>query len=56
MEEFSFQAEGGDAGRRLDQYLAELMEDTTRSAVQRLCDQGRVLALPVTANPSFTSV
>ena len=43
MEEFSFQVEGADAGRRLDQYLAELMEDTTRSAVQRLCDQGRVL-------------
>ena len=43
MEEFFFQAESADAGSRLDQYLTQLLEDVTRSAVQRLCDQGEVL-------------
>lgn len=38
-----FQAERGDAGRRLDQFLAMQMEEVSRSRVQELIEAGDVL-------------
>ena len=42
MEKRTLQANKEDAGRRVDAWLAAVLEDTTRSAVQRLLEEGRV--------------
>ena len=43
MEPLILQAAGEDAGKRLDAWLAERTE-LTRSAVQKLAEDGRVMA------------
>ena len=42
MEILTLQPNKEDAGRRIDAWLAETMEDMTRSAAQRLLEEGRV--------------
>ena len=55
MEPLSLQAAGEDAGKRLDAWLAERTE-LTRSAVQKLAEDGRVTAggKPLTKNTRLT--
>ena len=43
METLRLTAAGEDAGLRLDAYLARAVEGLTRSAAQRLIEEGRVL-------------
>lgn len=42
MEKRTIPVEPGDAGRRVDAYLASVLEDLTRSAAARLLEEGRV--------------
>ena len=42
MEKQTLQPNKEDAGRRIDAWLAETLEDMTRSAAQRLIEEGRV--------------
>ena len=42
MEYFTFAAEKEDVGTRLDVFLAENMEDLSRSAVQKLVEGGHI--------------
>jgi len=42
MEILTLQPNKEDAGRRIDAWLAETLEDTTRSAAQRLLEDGKV--------------
>ena len=55
MEPLILQAAGEDAGKRLDAWLAERTE-LTRSAVQKLAEDGRVMAggKPLTKNTRLT--
>ena len=42
LESYSFQIEEMDAGNRMDTVLARLMEETSRSSIQRLIESGNV--------------
>ncbi len=42
MERIRLLADSGDTGKRMDVWLAERLEDTSRSAAQRLLEEGRV--------------
>jgi len=46
-------ASSGDAGQRLDQYLAEQIAEASRSRVQQLIEKGEVLVNGVAAKPSL---
>jgi 23S rRNA pseudouridine1911/1915/1917 synthase len=52
-ETINFQAAQTDAGKRLDAFLAEKIEDWSRSRLQRLIDEGDVLVNENTAKPSY---
>ena len=42
MDYFTFAAEKEDVGTRIDVFLAENMEDLSRSGVQKLIDEGMI--------------
>jgi len=48
----AFRAEGGDAGRRLDLFLAPRLPGLSRSALQRMIREGHVLLNDAPARPS----
>ena len=52
-ETISFRAAQTDAGKRLDAFLAEKIEDWSRSRLQRLIDEGDVLVNEKPAKPSY---
>lgn len=49
----SFDVDGGDAGRRLDVFLAEEIDDLTRSHIQKLIAGGMASVNGETARPSY---